>query len=116
MKIFIIVSLFLLGGCASNQVSTNKDSLKSELSNKKVNFFLTNESSNSIPLLIPSVMNPNLSPNSSSAVTLRMGQEIYFRYKLKKYLLIKVTENINSGDKIEVSKLLEIRKKELGLK
>lgn len=35
----------------------------------------------SIPLIIPTVMNPSLSPNSSSGVSLQSGREILYRYK-----------------------------------
>jgi hypothetical protein len=44
-------------------------------------FTLRNNSAKSIPLLIPDVMNPNLSPFSNSGVDLKMGQEILFKEK-----------------------------------
>lgn len=84
-------------------------------SNKKVNFSLRNSSSSSIPLIIPTVMNPNLSPDSMSGVTLKMGQEILFKVRGRKYVLLTVDENIQKGDILDVAKLLSERKKELGL-
>lgn len=78
-------------------------------SSRLVSFQLKNGSDKSIPLLIPSVMNPNLSPNSLSGVDLKMGQEILFRRNGKKHLLLKVDENIKDGDVIEVSELLQKR-------
>ncbi len=80
-----------------------------------IQIYLTNESANSIPLVIPSVMNPNLSPFSKSGVDLRMGQKIFFKKKGKKYLLFEVDESIKAEQKIEVSSLIKKRKKELGL-
>lgn len=116
MKTYLIPFLFLIFACNSNKAITETaSSSQIEVSNKKISFYLTNDSEKSIPLLIPSVMNPNLSPNSSSSVVLRIGQEVFFKYKLKRYLLIKVDDSIKSGDKIEVSELLSKRKKELGL-
>ena len=79
------------------------------------NFILKNASVKSIPLIIPNVMNPNLSPFSESRVELALGQEILFRENKKKYVLLKVDDQIKNGDVIEVAALLKKRKKELGL-
>ena len=76
-------------------------------------FTLRNNSSKSIPLQIPGVMNPNLSPMSNSGVDLKMGQEIFFKYKGKKRILLVVDEKINHGDVVDVSKLLKERKQEI---
>ena len=43
-----------------------------------VPFTLRNNSLKSIPLKIPGVMNPNLSPMSNSGVDLAEGQKVYF--------------------------------------
>ena len=80
-----------------------------------VDFTLRNSSLKSIPLIIPGVMNPNLSPVSNSGVGLKVGQKIYFKKGLKKYLLLEVDDTIKDGDKLDVAKLLKERKKELGL-
>ena len=81
-----------------------------------VSFTLKNTSAKPIPLLIPSVMNPNLSPFSESGVDLKIGQEILFRAKGKNYVLLTVDDSIAQGAKINVPELLTKRKKELGLK
>lgn len=81
-----------------------------------LSFTLVNSSSESIPLLIPNVMNPNLSPNSKSGVDLKIGQEILFRYQGKRYVLLTVDEQIKEGDAIDVYQLLREKKMELGLK
>jgi hypothetical protein len=80
-----------------------------------VTFTLQNKSAKSIPLLIPTVMNPNLSPFSKSGVKLEIGQEILFKEKGKKYVLLTVDESIKNGDIVVVNTLLNDRKKELGL-
>jgi hypothetical protein len=81
-----------------------------------VSFTLRNKSMESIPLIIPSVMNPNLSPDSKSGVKLKVGQEIYFKQGGRKHLLLKVDNTIKNGQEIEVSSLVKQRKEELGLK
>lgn len=80
-----------------------------------VSFTLTNTTAKSIPLIIPNVMNPNLSPFSNSGVDLEIGQEILFREKGKNYILLTVSDAISKGEKIDVAKLLKVRKKELGI-
>jgi len=55
-------------------------------------------------------MNPNLSPFSDSGVDLVVGQEILFKEKGKRYLLLKVDSSIKN-----VSKVLKSRRKSLGL-
>lgn len=80
-----------------------------------VSFTLQNKSAKSIPLLIPTVMNPNLSPFSKSGVKLEIGQEILFREKGRKYVLLTVDQSISNGDIVEVAALLKQRKQELGL-
>ncbi len=79
-----------------------------------INFTLHNSSLQSIPLVIPGVMNPNLSPLSDSGVGLQMGQPVYFRQKGKDILLFKVDENIREGERIDVAELIRERKQELG--
>lgn len=79
-----------------------------------VTFTLHNSSLQSIPLKIPGVMNPNLSPNSDSGVKLETGQPIYFKYNNKKYLLLEVGSKLN-GTKVDVSELIKERIKTLGL-
>ena len=85
------------------------------LAAQAVNFTLHNGSLKSIPLVIPGVMNPNLSPLSNSGVDLAVGQEIYFKQGRKKYFLLEVTEDL-AGEKVKVANLIKERKAELGLK
>ncbi len=79
-----------------------------------VPFTLHNSSLLSIPLSIPGVMNPNLSPMSDSGVDLAVGQKVYFFVKKKKYLLLEVTDALK-GKKLDVADLIVNRRKELGL-
>ena len=75
-----------------------------------VPFKLLNNSLKSIPLEIPGVMNPNLSPMSSSGVDLAVGQKVYFKVKRKRYLLLEVTEDLRD-QKLEVSALIKEAKR-----
>lgn len=80
-----------------------------------ISFTLQNTGAKSIPLIIPTVMNPNLSPYSKSGVDLKIGQEILFKNGLKKYVLLTVDDNIKNGDVLDINQLLADRKRELGL-
>lgn len=82
---------------------------------KSVSFTLKNPTAKSIPLWIPSVMNPNLSPFSTSGVRLQVGQKIYFKYKRRKKLLLEVSSDY-ADKSLNVAKLIKQRKKELQLK
>jgi len=82
---------------------------------QSVSFTLKNNTVSSIPLIIPNVMNPNLSPFSSSGVTLDVGQKIFFKHRGRKYLLIEVSEE-QRDQKVAVEKLIKERKRELKLK
>jgi len=84
--------------------------------NTYISFTLQNTSAKSIPLIIPEVMNPNLSPFSKSGVDLKIGQELLFREKGKTYILLTVDESIKDGDVLDVPALLKKKRKELGLK
>lgn len=103
-----------MGKLSVKMLNTNVK-LKAAGKDKRISFTLTNSSAKSIPLIIPNVMNPNLSPFSSSGVDLKVGQELLFRNGLKKYVLLTVDSSIEEGQKIDVAKLLRKRKKELGL-
>ena len=81
-----------------------------------IDFNLRNNSTKSIPLIIPTVMNPNLSPVSNSGVSLKIGQEIFFKYKGKKRGLLTVTDDIKNGDVLDVAQLIKKRKKEIDSK
>ncbi|MGB5190285.1 hypothetical protein, partial [Robiginitalea sp.] len=77
-----------------------------------ISFTLHNSSLKSIPLIIPGVMNPNLSPMSNSGVSLDMGQKIYYKKGGVRMLVLTVDENIQSGDKIDMAKRIRTLKKE----
>ena len=80
-----------------------------------ISFTLRNTTAKSIPLIIPTVMNPNLSPFSNSGVDLKVGQKVLFKAKGKKQVLLVVGRNIKQGEVIDVAKILKKRKKELGI-
>lgn len=68
----------------------------------EVSFTLENTSLRSIPLKIPGVMNPNLSPKSKSGVRLAQGQEIIYRGKT----ILTVGPEITEGQIIDVAALI----------
>jgi len=70
-------------------------------------FYLVNSTAQKIPLRIPGIMNPNLSPFSKSGVDLPLGQEIYLNVKGKDLLIFTVTDTIPKGAKIEVADLID---------
>ena len=63
-----------------------------------IGFTLRNETQQSIPLIIPGVMNPNLSPQSNSGVRLKVGQEIKYKKGGRAQLLLVVDDSIKEGD------------------
>lgn len=100
-----------------NIIITTAALLLFSFASPRVSFTLRNETEKSIPLQIPGVMNPNLSPMSNSGVTLKIGQEIYFFPKgksifKKKELLLTVTEEL-AGKTLKVNELIEKRIEEL---
>ena len=73
-----------------------------------------NGSLNSIPLQIPGVMNPNLSPLSDSGVTLEVGQKVFYfpnGKKGKKELLFEVDVTFKKDTILQIHEM--IRKKQL---
>lgn len=72
-----------------------------------ISFTLRNSSAKSIPLQIPGVMNPNLSPFSNSGVSLEIGQEVIYKTKGRKWTILKVSDAIKDGDVIDVAKLIK---------
>jgi len=63
-----------------------------------ISFTLRNETLKSIPLIIPGVMNPNLSPQSNSGVRLKIGEEIKYKKGGRAHLLLVVDQSIKEGD------------------
>ena len=73
-----------------------------------VSFTLRNSTFKSIPLIIPSVMNPNLSPKSNSGVYLKYGQQVYLRRGVSKKLILPVDETIREGALIDVDSIIRL--------
>jgi hypothetical protein len=81
-----------------------------------INFTFHNGSLKSIPLDIPTVMNPNLNPLSTSGISLAIGQSVYFYpdgKSKKRALLFTVDENFVQNQVLEIDELIDKRKKEL---
>lgn len=88
----------------------------SSLFAQSIQFTFHNGSSKSIPLVIPSVMNPNLSPFSNSGISLNIGQKVYFYpygTSKKRELLFTVNDSYQQNQVLEIDAFIEQRKKEL---
>jgi hypothetical protein len=82
---------------------------------KSINFTFHNGSLKSIPLVIPTVMNPNLSPMSNSGITLDLGQVVYYfpnGKKRKKEVLFVVDDTFKDGDVLQIDQLIKAKQKE----
>ena len=82
--------------------------IKEQVAVREINLKLINDSSKSISLVIPGVMNPTLSPNSTSNVKLKIGQEIIFKKNMSKSIIFTVSEKNEDGDKIYINELIEM--------
>lgn len=109
--LWIVLLCLGVGLQAQNQKAVRVDPKAPKVDKAKqgpIEFTLRNNSLKSIPLWIPGVMNPNLSPMSNSGVGLKVGQKVYFKYRGKKEVLLVVEESYNTRV-IEVSKLIKDR-------
>ena len=82
--------------------------IKEQIAVRGINLELINKSSKSISLIIPGVMSPNLLPNSTSNLKLKIGQEIIFKKHLNKSIIYTVSEKNQDGDKIYINELIEM--------
>ena len=92
---------------ATIQYALKKNMLKNEAVATSIRFQLLNSTKTDIPLWIPGVMNPNLSPNSKSTVTLKIGQTVYYKSKGRKKVLFEVDEHISPDAVIDVAALIQ---------
>lgn len=104
-------SKFLLSACIFIALSS-----LIELQAQSIPMTFRNGTLKSIPLVIPGVMNPNLSPQSKSGLTLDVGQKVYFfpeRKGGRRELLFEVKADWKADTIIFIDKSIEVRKKEL---
>ena len=87
-----------------NGTSIKKNKIKSLTPQRA--FYLENNTAQRIPLRIPGIMNPNLSPFSRSGVDLKNGQKIYLDFNGKRILILEVTDSIKHGDRIDIATLI----------
>ena len=80
---------------------------QANVSKQDISFSLLNSSNQSIPLQIPGVMNPNLSPNSQSSVRFKVGQKVYYKKGLKRLLIYSVDDTLKENTQLDVYKLLQ---------
>ena len=114
-QIFVIALLGLALLLTFSSINANNSlapsTVSTQIAGNSVTFTLRNNGLMSIPLFIPGVMNPNLSPVSNSGVSLKIGQKILYKYKGKRRVLLVVTEDLE-GAKIDVAKLIKEQKAE----
>ena len=77
-----------------------------ELLTPQRSFYLENNTAQSIPLRIPGIMNPSLSPFSRSGVDLPNGQKVYLDLNGKYVLILTVTDSIYQGARIDIATLI----------
>ena len=70
-------------------------------------FYLVNNTGQTLPLHIPGIMNPKLSPYSRSGVDLPNGQKIYLDLKDNQILIFTVTDSIPNGARIDLATLID---------
>ena len=92
---------------ATIQYALKKNKLKNDVAATSIRFQLFNSTKTAIPLWIPGVMNPNLSPNSKSTVSLKIGQIVYYKSKGRKQVLFEVDERILPDAVIDVAALIQ---------
>ncbi len=67
---------------------------------------MENNTAQTLPLRIPGVMNPNLTPFSRSGVNLTNGQKVYLDLNGKRLLILTVTDSIPHGARIDLAFLI----------
>lgn len=80
---------------------------KRTVATQSVAFYLVNSTAQTLPILIPGIMNPKLTPFSQSGVELPWGQKIYLKTPREKLLLLTVTDSIPKGTGIDVADLID---------
>ena len=80
---------------------------KRTVATRTVAFYLVNSTAQTLPILIPGIMNPKLTPFSQSGVELPWGQKIYLKTPGEKLLLLTVTDSIPKGAGIDVADLID---------
>ena len=96
--LFILFNLFFLANGKSQAISMT----------------FHNGSLKSIPLNIPGIMNPNLSPLSDSGVTLEPGQKVFYfpnGKKGKKELLFEVDNTFRKDTILQIDEMIKQKKK-----
>lgn len=80
---------------------------KKTVASRTSGFYLVNTTAQTLPILIPGIMNPKLTPFSQSGVDLPWGQKIYLKTPGKNLLLLTVTDTIRKGSSIDVADLID---------
>tara|TARA_B110001450_G_C17574241_1_gene462111 strand:- start:294 stop:890 length:597 start_codon:yes stop_codon:yes gene_type:complete len=80
---------------------------KKTVLDRTVGFYLVNTTAQTLPILIPGIMNPKLTPFSQSGVELPWGQKILLKTPGEDLLLLTVSDTIRKGARIDVADLID---------
>ena len=80
---------------------------KKTVLDRTVGFYLVNTTAQTLPILIPGIMNPKLTPFSQSGVELPWGQKILLKTPGEDLLLLTVSDTIHKGARIDVADLID---------
>ena len=86
---------------------TGSGKKKKTVAGRRAGFYLVNTTAQTLPILIPGIMNPKLTPFSQSGVELPWGQKIFLKTPGKNLLLMTVTDTIPKGARIDVADLID---------
>ena len=78
------------------------------VTNQTAGFYLVNSTAQTLPILIPGIMNPKLTPFSQSGVDLPWGQKIFLKTPGENLLLLTVSDTITDGSLIDVADLIDL--------
>jgi len=76
--------------------------------NRTAGFYLVNSTAQTLPILIPGIMNPKLTPFSQSGFDLPWGQKIFLKTPGENLLLLTVSDTIRKGSLIDVADLIDL--------
>ncbi len=70
-------------------------------------FYLVNTTRQTLPIHIPGIMSPRLSPFTNTGVELPLGQKIFLKTPQENLLILTVTDTIQKGARIDVADLID---------
>lgn len=106
--------LFRISSFSQIDLALHSNKPKGEIVSSTIQIKLNNNSLKSYHLVIPNVLETESVVFGSNSFCMTPGQEIYFVYEGRNYLLL--TASTSKNQKYNLPKLVRSRRKELGLK